>query len=58
MPTPKKKPIIDPAKTYSISLISPVEIAPHVWARPGDIVTIPGTQLAEIESKVENYTEV
>lgn len=59
MATQKKaKPEIDPNKSYTISLSAPVEIAPHSWARPGDRVQVSGVRLAEIEDKVESYTEV
>jgi hypothetical protein len=49
----------DPAKSYRLTLVRAVEIAPNVWARPGSHETIvKGGMIASFGNAVTKYEEV
>jgi hypothetical protein len=52
-------PAIDPAKSYRLTLVRSVEIAPKVWARPWSHETIvKGSLIASFGDAVSAYEEV
>jgi hypothetical protein len=53
------KATIKPDKEYRVKLSRPVEIAPGVWARPGDEVKVLGHIVSALasEEKIANFEE-
>ena len=55
---PVAKPAIDPSKHYRVKLAKAIEIAPSIWARPSDDVTMDGDQIAGHGDAITSYEEV
>jgi hypothetical protein len=55
---PVAKPAVDPSKHYRVKLARAVEIAPGIWARPSDDVTMDGDQIAGHGDAIASYEEV
>lgn len=51
-------PSIDPNKSYRLTLVRAVEIAPKIWARPGSDVVVKGSLIADYGDAVSSYEEV
>jgi hypothetical protein len=56
--TPAAKAAVQADKHYSITLARAIEVAPKVWARPGDHVTMDGDQIPAHGDAIESYEEV
>jgi hypothetical protein len=48
----------DPQKRYRVKLARAVELAPRVWARPRDEVTIQGDLISGYGDAIISYEEV
>jgi hypothetical protein len=48
----------DPAKRYRLTLARAVEVAPDIWARPGNETIVKGGLIAGLGDAVIKYEEV
>jgi hypothetical protein len=55
---PAAKPAVDHSKHYRVNLARAIEIAPSIWARPNDDVTMDGDQIAAHGDAIASYEEV
>jgi len=53
-----KQPTIKPEATYRVELARSIEIAPGIWARPGNEVTLIGADIATHGEAIKSYEEV
>jgi hypothetical protein len=51
-------PQVDPDKQYRIKLARAIEVAPKIWARPGNEVTLKGSEIAQHGDAITSFEEV
>ncbi|MGJ4945065.1 hypothetical protein ACQR1W_31180 [Bradyrhizobium sp. HKCCYLS1011] len=57
-PVAPPKAAVDPTKNYRLKLARAVEIAPKIWARPGQEAIVKGNLIAGLGDAVIGYDEV
>jgi hypothetical protein len=54
--TPTNQP--DPNKRYRVKLARAIQVAPGIWARPGNEVTLAGSEISQHGDSIVSYEEV